>query len=159
MSYICVRFRRISRDSVLTFRPIRRAISFLTSRKQRSTICQKPRRVSPPQRRKIFQSFSPATCASEKIHLGLQTCAPSANGGQCVRCSQAANPFVKKEYFLTVSKTAKHDRASLFFDGVKFCAPALHSARRAPSADTAAGAGRAAAPSGRTGRARPAGTA
>ena len=28
--------------------------------------------------------------------------------------SQATNPFVKKEYFLTVSKTAKHGRASLF---------------------------------------------
>jgi len=56
----------------------------------------KPRRVSPPVRRKKVQSFSQATCAAEKILLGLQTCAPSASGGQRVRCSQAANPFVKK---------------------------------------------------------------
>ena len=52
---------------------------------------------------KKVRSFSPATCAAEKILLGLQTCAPSASGGQRVRCSQAANPFVKKEYFLTVT--------------------------------------------------------
>ena len=58
--------------------------------------CQKPRRVSPPQRRKKVRSFSPATCASGKILLGLQTHALSAKGGQCVRYSQAANPFVKK---------------------------------------------------------------
>ena len=52
---------------------------------------------------KKVQSFSPATCAAEKIPLGLQTCAPSVKGGRRVRCSQAANPFVKKEYFLTVT--------------------------------------------------------
>ena len=51
---------------------------------------------------KKVRSFSPATCAAEKILLGLQTCAPSAMGGRRVRCSQAANLFVKKEYFLTV---------------------------------------------------------
>ena len=45
---------------------------------------------------KKVQSFSSATCAAKKILLGLQTCAPSASGGQRVRCSQAANPFVKK---------------------------------------------------------------
>ena len=56
----------------------------------------KPRRVSPPVRRKKVQSFSQATCAAEKILLGLQTCAPSALSGRRVRCSQAANPFVKK---------------------------------------------------------------
>ena len=39
--------------------------------------CQKPRRVSPPQRRKKVRSFSQATCAAEKILLGLQTCAPN----------------------------------------------------------------------------------
>ena len=33
----------------------------------------KPRRVSPPVRRKKVQSFSQATCAAEKILLGLQT--------------------------------------------------------------------------------------
>ena len=53
-------------------------------------IGKQPRRVSPPQRRKKVRSFSPATCAAEKIPLGLQTCAPSAAGGQRVRCSQAA---------------------------------------------------------------------
>ena len=51
---------------------------------------------------KKVRSFSQATCAAEKIPLGLQTCAPSAMGGRRVRCSQAANLFVKKEYFLTV---------------------------------------------------------
>ena len=55
-----------------------------------------PRRVSPPQRRKKVQAFSSATCASKKILLGLQTCSLSTSGGQRVRCSQAANPFVKK---------------------------------------------------------------
>ena len=50
---------------------------------------------------KKVQSFSSATCAAKKILLGLQTCAPSAGGGQRVRCSQAANPIVKKYYFLT----------------------------------------------------------
>ena len=59
-------------------------------------LVQKPRRVSPPQRRKKVQSFSSATCAAKKILLGLQTCELSASGGQRVRCSQAAHPFVKK---------------------------------------------------------------
>ena len=45
---------------------------------------------------KKVQSFSSATCAAKKILLGLQTCALSASGGQRVRCSQAADPFVKK---------------------------------------------------------------
>ncbi|MFR6425705.1 MAG: SbcC/MukB-like Walker B domain-containing protein [Oscillospiraceae bacterium] len=46
--------------------------------------CQKPRRVSPPQRRKKVRSFSQATCAAEKILLGLQTCAPFAQAdGAC----------------------------------------------------------------------------
>jgi hypothetical protein len=62
---------------------------------------EKPRRVSPPQRRKKIRSFSPATCAAEKIPLGLQTCALSVSGGRRVRCSQAAHPFVKKYHFLT----------------------------------------------------------
>ena len=64
---------------------------------------QKPRSLSPPARRKKVQSFSQATCAAEKILLGLQTCAPFAFGGRRVRCSQAAHPFVKKESFLTVT--------------------------------------------------------
>ena len=50
---------------------------------------------------KKVRSFSSATCAAKKIPLGLQTCAPSASGGQRVRCSQAAHPFVKKYHFLT----------------------------------------------------------
>ena len=41
-------------------------------------------------------SFSSATCAAKKILLGLQTCASPALGGRRVRCSQAANPFIKK---------------------------------------------------------------
>ena len=80
----------------------RRAVSFGVS----ARFIKEPRRVSPPRRRKKVQSFSQATCAAEKILLGLQTCAPSAQGGRRVRCSQAANPFVKKQHFLTVSKNA-----------------------------------------------------
>jgi hypothetical protein len=52
-------------------------------------------------RRKKVESFSSATCAAKKILLGLQTCAPFTQGERRVRCSQAATPFVKKEYFLT----------------------------------------------------------
>ena len=59
-------------------------------------LVQKPRRVSPPERRKKVRSFSQATCAAKKIPLGLQTCVPAASGGQRVRCSQAAHPLVKK---------------------------------------------------------------
>ena len=62
-------------------------------------IGKQPRRVSPPQRRKKVRSFSPATCAAEKIPLGLQTCALAAKSRQRVRCSQAANLFSKKQYF------------------------------------------------------------
>ena len=51
-------------------------------------LVQKPRRVSPPKRRKKVQSFSSATCAAKKILLGLQTCALGAFGVQCVRCSE-----------------------------------------------------------------------
>jgi hypothetical protein len=56
----------------------------------------KPRSLSPMARRKKVESFSPATCAAEKIPLGLQTCALFAKVGQRVRCSQAANLFSKK---------------------------------------------------------------
>ena len=65
---------------------------------------KEPRRVSPPERRKKVKSFSPATCAAEKIPLGLQTCAPSVQGGRRVRCSQAANPAVKKGNFFDSNK-------------------------------------------------------
>ena len=56
----------------------------------------KPRSLSLPERRKKVESFSPATCAAEKIPLGLQTGALFVSGGQRVRCSQAANLFSKK---------------------------------------------------------------
>ena len=59
-----------------------------------------PRRVSPPLRRKKVRSFSPATCAAEKIPLGLQTHALFASGGHRVRCSQAAIPRQKSNTFL-----------------------------------------------------------
>ena len=62
-------------------------------------LVQKPRRVSPPQRRKKVRSFSSATCAAKKIPLGLQTCAPSALGGRCVRCSRPQTLSSKKYYF------------------------------------------------------------
>ncbi len=60
---------------------------------------QKPRRVSPPQRRKKVRSFSSATCAAKKIPLGLQTCAPSTLGGRRVRCSRPQTLSSKKYYF------------------------------------------------------------
>ena len=64
-----------------------------------ASIFQKPRRVSPPQRRKKVRSFSQATCAAEKIPLGLQTCKLAARGGRRVRCSQAAKPLSKRNTF------------------------------------------------------------
>ncbi len=70
------------------------------------SLSEKPRSLLPPERRKKIRSFSQATCAAEKILLGLQTCALPVKGGQRVRCSQAANPLVKKYYFLTVLKTS-----------------------------------------------------
>ena len=74
----------------------------LHSKKHGRGICRahalikKPRRVSPPVRRKKTRSFSSATCAAKKILLSLQTCAPSALGGRRVRCSQAAASLSKK---------------------------------------------------------------
>ena len=62
-------------------------------------LVQKPRRVSPPQRRKKVRSFSSATCAAKKIPLGLQTCAPSALGGRRVRCSRPQTLLSKKYFF------------------------------------------------------------
>ena len=61
-----------------------------------ANLVKKPHSLSPPVRRKKVQSFSSATCAAKKILLGLQTCAPSAQGERRVRCSQAATRFVKK---------------------------------------------------------------
>ena len=67
----------------------------------RGQLVKEPRSLSPMAQRKKVRSFSSATCAAKKILLGLQTCAPFASGGRRVRCSQAADPFVKKYYFLT----------------------------------------------------------
>ena len=43
--------------------------------------------------------YTSATCAAEKIPLGLQTCALSVSGGRRVRCSQAAPPLSKSNTF------------------------------------------------------------
>ena len=48
---------------------------------------------------KKVRSFSSATCAAKKIPLGLQTCAPSAQGGRRVRCSRPQTLSSKKYYF------------------------------------------------------------
>ncbi len=65
-------------------------------------LVQKPRRVSPPQRRKKVKSFSQATCAAEKILLRLQVWNLRAAGAQIMRAADCS-PFVKKEYFLTAT--------------------------------------------------------
>ena len=65
-------------------------------------LVQKPRRVSPPQRRKKVKSFSQATCAAEKILLRLQVWTLCAVGAQIMRAADCS-PFVKKEYFLTAT--------------------------------------------------------
>ncbi len=75
----------------------------------------KPRRVSPPERRKKVRSFSPATCASEKILLRLQVWNLCAAGGQIMRAA-GCRPFVGKPGgFPTDSKTALPS-AERFFD-------------------------------------------
>ena len=48
------------------------------------------------------QSFSPATCAAEKILLRLQVWNLCAVGAQIMRAADCS-PFVKKEYFLTAT--------------------------------------------------------
>ncbi len=48
-------------------------------------------------------SQEPARCAyqrTERLSASRSLCTPAQTVS--VRCSQAANPFVKKEYFLTV---------------------------------------------------------
>ena len=65
-------------------------------------LVQKPRRVSPPQRRKKVKSFSQATCAAKKILLRLQVWNLCAVGAQIMRAADCS-PFVKKEYFLTAT--------------------------------------------------------
>ena len=65
-------------------------------------LIQKPRRVSPPQRRKKVKSFSQATCAAERIRLRLQVWNLCAVGAQIMRAADCS-PFVKKEYFLTAA--------------------------------------------------------
>ena len=47
--------------------------------------------VSRSEARNKIKSFSPATCASEKILLSPQVCESSAAGGRCV-CAGAASP-------------------------------------------------------------------
>ena len=51
--------------------------------------------------KKVFEEVAPKYADrnggyTRITRIGLQTCALSASGGQRVRCSQAANPFVKK---------------------------------------------------------------
>ena len=65
-------------------------------------LVQKPRRVSPMARQKKVRSFSPATCAAEKILLRLQVWNLCALGAQIMRAADCS-PFVKKEYFLTAT--------------------------------------------------------
>ncbi len=61
-------------------------------------VCQKkPRRVSCPQARNSVESFSPATCASEKILLSPQVCESSAKGGQRVRAGGCIPPSKSSE--------------------------------------------------------------
>ena len=50
---------------------------------------------------KKVRSFSPATCAAEKIPLRLQVWNLCAGGAQIMRAADCS-PFVKKQYFLTV---------------------------------------------------------
>ena len=85
-----------------------KSTTFLTKTTPQAIACgvsaqlvQKPRRVSPPERRKKVRSFSSATCAAEKIPLGLQTCAPSAKAdGACAAAGR--KPFRQKSTtFLT----------------------------------------------------------
>ena len=68
-------------------------------------VFQKPRSLSPPQRRKKVRSFSSATCAAKKILLRLQVWNLCAGGAQIMRAADC-NPFVKKEYFLTALRYA-----------------------------------------------------
>ena len=61
----------------------------------RSSVYPKPRRVSPPERRKKVRSFSPATCASGKILLRLQVWNLCAVDAQIMRAADCSL-FVKK---------------------------------------------------------------
>ena len=62
-------------------------------------LVQKPRRVSPPQRRKKVKSFSQATCAAEKIPLGLQTCALQQAADSACDAVRPQTLSSKKYYF------------------------------------------------------------
>ena len=55
----------------------------------------KPRRVSPPKRRKKVQSFSSATCAAKKILLRLQVWNLCAGGAQIMRAADC-KPLCQK---------------------------------------------------------------
>ena len=102
-------------------------------------LIQKPRRVSPPQRRKKVKSFSSATCAAKKIPLGLQTCAPSAFGGRRVRCSRPQTLSSKKYYFFDKDNPAGRSlRGCLSMTDAASAAVSISSLgrrRAAPSSD------------------------
>ena len=62
-------------------------------------LAKKPRRVTPPVRRKKVQSFSSATCAAKKILLGLQTCAPSVLTDGACAAVRPLTPLSKSNTF------------------------------------------------------------
>ena len=66
---------------------------------QPAKLVNKPRRVSPPKRRKGHGSFSAAACTWTKILLTLQTCALAAYSEQCVRCSRVQSFCQKSRSF------------------------------------------------------------
>ncbi|MFR6425605.1 MAG: hypothetical protein ACLUNO_08695 [Oscillospiraceae bacterium] len=57
---------------------------------------QKPAELRLPERRKKVKSFSQATCAAEKIPLGLANARAVRQRRTARALQQAANPFVKK---------------------------------------------------------------
>ena len=58
-------------------------------------VFQKPRSLSPPQRRKKVRSFSSATCAAKKILLRLQVWNLCAAGAQIMRAADCKPPCQK----------------------------------------------------------------
>ena len=74
-------------------------------------LVQKPRRVSPPKRRKKVQSFSSATCAAKKILLGLQTCELSVSADSECDAVRPQTPLSKKQYFFDCHKNPAAEAA------------------------------------------------
>ena len=70
--------------------------------RQGSSDCPKTSQPFAAGAAKKVESFSPATCAAEKIPLRLQVWNLCAVDAQIMRAADC-RPFVKKEYFLTVS--------------------------------------------------------